>query len=250
MNIANCRISVITVTYNAAKDLPGLIDSLRSQIDKNFEWIVVDGASTDSTLEFLKDAGDILTKVVSEPDFGIYDAMNKAIQMATGEYYLVVGADDRLYPQTINRLNLILNSNDKFFDVLIANIETENGILKYRKRKILGQIYFHSVASLIRRSLHQDFGLYCRRFPIAADQFFLSMVARDRPNRVHGVDIISGYHSTKGVSHVDAVGALTEIYRVRIDIEGYPFRETILLFFRLLRLQLKYYFYYTKPKNR
>ena len=84
-------ISVITVTFNAAALLPGLMDSLRTQTDRDFEWVVVDGASTDGTVALLNSSGDILSHWISEPDFGIYDAMNKALQMARGEYYLVMG---------------------------------------------------------------------------------------------------------------------------------------------------------------
>jgi len=94
-------ISVITVTFNTAKLLPGLIESLRAQTDRDFEWIVVDGASTDETIHLIKSAGDVVTNWISEPDFGIYHALNKAVRMATGQYYLVMGADDRLNPDAI-----------------------------------------------------------------------------------------------------------------------------------------------------
>ncbi len=80
-------ISVITATYNASKTFSGLIDSLRNQTDQAFEWIVMDGASTDGTVEQIKAANDVVTRFVSEPDFGIYHALNKALGLATGEYY-------------------------------------------------------------------------------------------------------------------------------------------------------------------
>ena len=94
-------ISIITATFNAGDQLPTLIDSLRAQSDRNFEWIVVDGASTDATIDLLEASGDIVSTWISEPDFGIYDALNKAIRLSTGEYYLVLGADDRLLPDAI-----------------------------------------------------------------------------------------------------------------------------------------------------
>ena len=97
----NAIISVLPVTFNAIDMLPGLIDSLKAQTDRCFEWIVVDGASTDGTIELIKSSNDIVTQWISEPDFGIYHAMNKAIQLATGDYYLVVGADDRFKARCI-----------------------------------------------------------------------------------------------------------------------------------------------------
>ncbi|MEN9258541.1 MAG: glycosyltransferase [Gloeomargarita sp. SRBZ-1_bins_9] len=96
-------LSVVTATYNAAHDLPRLIASLAAQTDQDFEWVVADGVSTDGTLELLEQARQKLQRVVvdSRPDFGIYDALNRAVKLASGEYYLVVGADDMLFPEAI-----------------------------------------------------------------------------------------------------------------------------------------------------
>ena len=123
-------ISIITVTYNAAHVLPGLIDSLRAQTDRGFEWVVVDGASTDGTVELLSESGDVITRWISEPDFGIYHAMNKALQIMTGEYYLVVGADDRLNPDTIAQYRHYAQISGA--DIVTALIK-RNGIIEQRK---------------------------------------------------------------------------------------------------------------------
>jgi glycosyltransferase involved in cell wall biosynthesis len=90
------RLTIITATHNAAGELPGLIESIREQTYKNLQWIVVDGASTDGTVGLLESAGDTLGAWRSEPDRGIYDAWNKGLQWADGEWLLVLGADDRL----------------------------------------------------------------------------------------------------------------------------------------------------------
>ena len=89
-------ISIITATFNSAQTLPTLIASIRAQSDRSFEWIVVDGGSRDDTVALLRDAGDVVTRWISEPDFGIYHALNKALLLAQGSYYLVVGSDDTL----------------------------------------------------------------------------------------------------------------------------------------------------------
>ena len=92
------RISVITATFNSDKKLPVLIQSLQKQTDKKFEWIVVDGGSKDRTLDLLKEINDLDYKFISESDFGIYDALNKGIMKASGDFYLVIGSDDYLFP--------------------------------------------------------------------------------------------------------------------------------------------------------
>ena len=99
----NGKLSIITATYNSAKHLPALIASLRAQTCQDFEWVVADGNSTDGTVELLKQVTDLKLSWVSQHDFGIYDAMNKAIQRSQSEYYLVIGSDDMLTDTCGNR---------------------------------------------------------------------------------------------------------------------------------------------------
>lgn len=90
------RISIITATLNARDTLPVLVVSLRSQRYRNFEWVVADGGSSDGTLELLAGVEGVECHVLPGPDQGIYDAFNKALKQATGEWILFPGADDRL----------------------------------------------------------------------------------------------------------------------------------------------------------
>lgn len=89
-------ITVVTSTLNAAGALPYTIDSLRRQLDCRFEWIIVDGASTDGTIELLRANEDLIDLWLSEPDTGIYDAWNKACAEVQGEWVLFVGAGDEI----------------------------------------------------------------------------------------------------------------------------------------------------------
>jgi len=79
------KISIITVVWNNAKTIKDAIDSVLGQTYKNIEYIVVDGASTDGTVEVVKSYGDKISKFVSEKDKGLYDAMNKGLAIATGD---------------------------------------------------------------------------------------------------------------------------------------------------------------------
>jgi glycosyltransferase involved in cell wall biosynthesis len=91
------KISIITVCYNSEKTIADTLISVREQNYDNIEHIIVDGLSTDSTLEVVATVGTRVTKVVSEKDKGIYDAMNKGIGMATGDVIGFINADD-FYP--------------------------------------------------------------------------------------------------------------------------------------------------------
>ena len=87
-------ISVITVCYQAAESLQKTILSVRQQYYQPLEFIVVDGGSTDGTRDIIARHQDIITRWVSEPDGGIYDAMNKGVSMATGEWVIFMNAGD------------------------------------------------------------------------------------------------------------------------------------------------------------
>ncbi|MGQ1890672.1 glycosyltransferase family 2 protein [Thermophagus sp. OGC60D27] len=101
----NKKISLITVTYQSAKTLESTIESVRNQNFVDLEYIVVDGGSTDATINILKKNEDIVNQWISEPDKGLYDAMNKGIQMSTGEVIGFIHADDVLAtPDVLSRV--------------------------------------------------------------------------------------------------------------------------------------------------
>lgn len=89
-------ISIITVTFNAARLLPDTIKSIRSQEHPNFEWIVIDGGSTDGTIDILRANEDVIDYWVSEPDRGMYDALAKGFRLAGGEIVCWLNAGDLL----------------------------------------------------------------------------------------------------------------------------------------------------------
>ncbi|AJI46028.1 glycosyltransferase [Francisella tularensis subsp. novicida] len=88
------KFSVITVCYNSEKTIQKTLQSIKDQTYKNIEYIVIDGGSTDKTLEIISGYKDIVDILISEPDNGIYDAMNKGIKLATGDYIGFLNSDD------------------------------------------------------------------------------------------------------------------------------------------------------------
>ena len=97
MNHPHPKFSIITVTYNAEKVLEDTIQSVIFQTYRNVEYIIVDGASKDHTLEIVNKYHNRINKVISEPDKGLYDAMNKGIQLATGNYLCFLNAGDKFH---------------------------------------------------------------------------------------------------------------------------------------------------------
>ncbi len=118
------KVSIITVTYNAAERLAKTIDSVISQSYKNIEFIIIDGASTDSTTEIIQKKIGSIDYWVSEPDHGIYDAMNKGLAVATGEYVQFLNAGD--YFLDNDSLKTLVESAKQPYDVIYGDIMLVN----------------------------------------------------------------------------------------------------------------------------
>ena len=98
-------ISIITVVYNGATLLEGTIKSVQEQSYPNIEYLIIDGGSTDGTLDIIENYQQVITKSVSEPDNGLYDAMNKGMEMATGDFIWFLNCGDHIYaPEIVEKL--------------------------------------------------------------------------------------------------------------------------------------------------
>ena len=97
------KLSIVTVCYNSSKTISNCIESVLRQNNNNYEYIIIDGASDDGTVEIAKtykekfEEKDIKYTIISEPDLGIYNAMNKGIDRASGEWILYLNSDDEFY---------------------------------------------------------------------------------------------------------------------------------------------------------
>ncbi|MCP4122231.1 MAG: glycosyltransferase, partial [Bacteroidetes bacterium] len=94
-------LSIITVTYNCAELIRPTLDSILKSKPDGLEYIVIDGASTDGTVDIIRSFGKDIDLIVSEPDSGIYNAMNNGLRVATGEYVLYINAGDLLYTNKV-----------------------------------------------------------------------------------------------------------------------------------------------------
>ncbi|SMC73985.1 glycosyltransferase family 2 protein [Pedobacter africanus] len=99
------KLSVITIVYNNVKDIERTMRSVLNQTYPNIEYIIIDGASTDGTKDIIYNYKSRLAQFISEPDKGIYDAMNKGLRLATGDYVLFMNSGDELYaPETVKEV--------------------------------------------------------------------------------------------------------------------------------------------------
>ena len=130
------KFTIITVTYNAAKTIEGTIQSVITQSYKNIEYIIVDGASKDSTMSIVDKYKDRINKIVSEPDKGLYDAMNKAIALATGDYLCFLNAGDELHEDDTIQLMVHSINSRRMPDILYgetAIVDRQGHFIRMRR---------------------------------------------------------------------------------------------------------------------
>lgn len=116
------KISIITVVFNNAKTINIAIDSVLSQTYKNVEYIIIDGGSTDGTVEIVKSYKEKINYFLSEKDQGIYDAMNKGIKIATGEIIGILNSDDRYCNKYVLEDIIYTFSKGKDYDCVYGNL--------------------------------------------------------------------------------------------------------------------------------
>lgn len=140
-------LSIITVTYNAAKDLDKTIGSVINQSSEDIEYIIIDGNSSDATIEIIKKYEDKIFYWISEPDQGLYDAMNKGLGVATGDYVLFLNAGDMLKNDTIVSELADIAIRNNMPDILYGEtdlIDKEGHVLGRRRLKAPEQLTWKS----------------------------------------------------------------------------------------------------------
>lgn len=178
------KLSVITVCMNNRDGLEKTILSVIGQSFTNFEFIIIDGASSDGSLGLIRQYEDRISWWISEKDTGIYNAMNKGIQQAVGEYCLFLNSGDRL---SSNEILQSVFSETHDADIVYGNLIRKKGkrsyrITKYPDKLTLYHFYapvpsLHHQASFIKRNLFDKFGFYREDFKIVADwEFFFRAV--------------------------------------------------------------------------
>ena len=196
------KISVITVVFNAAKTLEATIDSVFAQTNKNRELIIIDGGSTDGSLEILKNKRAENLFWTSEPDEGIYDAMNKGIKKATGEWIIFLGADDKFYDQKVLE-NVFSKSNYEDVDFIYGNVKSEayKGLYdgEFNYEKLLKKNISHQ-SIFYRKNIFDKIGSYNLKYKTHADWDFNLRCFENNELQVKYVDTIIAEFGKGGLS--------------------------------------------------
>ena len=177
-------ISIITVVKNNEKYLEQTIKSVLSQEYKNFEYIIIDGGSTDNTISIIKKFSNEIDYWLSENDHGIYDAFNKGMQLAKGDFIGMVNSDDTLERNALSILVKYIQKNPNI-DFVFGSVKKHWGILHgYKPHKIKyswGFYSSHSTGFFIKNSSAKKVGLYNLKYKYHADyDFFFRMIVKEK----------------------------------------------------------------------
>lgn len=178
------KISVITVCRNAAKTIEETLSTLYSQTYKDIEHIVIDGVSTDGTLEILSKYKENISILVSEPDTGIYNAMNKGIKLATGDVVYFLNATDSLYDNNVleNAANEFKKHPDLEFlwgDVQFVENDKDVRVATFENIKIKSDLIYNNPCHqsiFYKNNVFKKYGCYDETLPIYADYEFNARV--------------------------------------------------------------------------
>lgn len=178
------KVSIITVVWNNASTIKDAIDSVLSQIYQNIEYIVVDGASTDGTVEIVQSYGDKISKFISEPDKGLYDAMNKGIALTTGDIVGILNSDDFYIDGNVIE-RVVKEFEEKgvdsvFADLVFVKPENIDKVVRYYdsshfnpSKFAYGWMPAHPTF-FVKREIYEKYGVFKTDYKIAADYELLT----------------------------------------------------------------------------
>ncbi len=226
-------ISVITITFNAAGVVPPTLESLSAQNFRDFEHIVIDGDSFDNTLGIVR-ALSPTARILSEPDRGIYDAMNKGLRMARGKYLLFLNAGDALHsPDT---LSLYARAAESDPDIIYADT-----VIVDASRRLIGPRHLSAPERLTRSSFaegmlicHQAFMVrrslapdYDTRYRFSADyDWTVRCIAASSPEKCVNLHTVAIDYLADGTTDRNRIRSLRE--RLRIMCRHYGTLPTLL----------------------
>lgn len=232
MNNSAYKVSIITVSYNSIKTIEQTIQSVLQQTYKNIEYIIIDGASTDGTQQIIKKYADKISYYVSEKDDGLYYAMNKGIQKATGDLVGIINSDD-WYAETAveNAVKSFCQSNAEVIYGVTISVE-ENGTERMRKRYPIEMLWYRMPfvhpSVFVKKDVYSRLGGFSTDYRVSSDyDFFLRCYCANV--RFVYCDKVVAYFRSGGISTVLSEVSRKESYKVSMAyIDKCPYKTDVL----------------------
>ena len=198
------KLTIITINYNNLEGLKKTVESVVNQTWQEFEYVIIDGGSTDGSAEYIESQKEHIDYWVSEPDKGIYNAMNKGILKATGEYLLFLNSGDHLYSHTVLEENYTRIEN---YDLIYFNLQMASEkivkVFSLPESLRFSDLFFQTLphpATFIKKELFITVGLYDENLKIVSDWKFFILALFKHKCSCKKIDIIVATFYLGGLS--------------------------------------------------
>lgn len=176
----NLKLSIITVSYNSQDTIKDTINSVLDQTYLDIEYIIIDGNSTDETMNIVNSYGNKISKIISEKDNGIYDAMNKGVLNSSGDIIALLNSDDVYIDKNIVTSIMEIFNNNSQIDILygdilyVKNRNIDSVVRKWTSKKYFDNFFeFGNVPPhptlFLKKSVYEEIGLFNTKYRLAAD---------------------------------------------------------------------------------
>ncbi|AFI05016.1 glycosyltransferase family 2 protein [Helicobacter cetorum] len=208
------KVSIITASFNSEKTIRDTIESVLNQSYENIEYIIIDGKSTDNTLKIIQEYGNKITRIVSEPDRGIYDAMNKGIKLASGDIVALLNSDDfYTHSDVVEKIVHIFENqccDSVYADLVFVNPNNLEKVVRYYesgefkpKSLLYGVVPAHPTL-FIKKEIYERYGLYKTDYKISADfEMIIRLFVKEQMSFAYLKEVIvkmrTGGASTNGL---------------------------------------------------
>jgi len=211
--------SIIVPTLNSSKTIGSCLDSILNQTFNDFEILIMDGLSNDNTLAIIETSKDSRIRIYSAKDKGIYDAMNKGINLAKGEWLYFLGSDDYLFYNALEKVFFAAEKNEKI-DLIYGNILLEGDELpkklKIKKYDIIRGTICHQ-AIFYKANLFEKLGMYSNKYLYISDWIFNVKVFLSS-SKVKYINFTIAVFGTNGKSNENIQITITEYNHYRKKI--------------------------------
>jgi glycosyltransferase involved in cell wall biosynthesis len=240
------KVSVITICYNSASTIKDTIESVINQTYPNVEYIIVDGGSSDGTIDIIKKYENHITKWISEPDKGISDAFNKGILMATGELIGIINSDDWYEKGAVKKVVTEHKKNNKDFYVGALRYWDKhcNSFIvqpdkKYKQKILYKMPNLNHPSSFITKRMYEEIGLFNVDLKYAMDyDLFLRAINKNKVAYI--IDDVLSNMRHDGVSVRYASLAYKEVKNLAIDM-GRQNSAILYYFYSLAKLNTRHF---------
>lgn len=206
--MSNPLISLITVTFNAEQLLAQTWQSAMNQTYQNFELILVDGGSKDNTLQIAKQFENKIGTLISEPDKGIYDAMNKGIKAAKGEWVYFLNAGDSFYNNVVLS-SIFENKNHEDIELIYGKVQTVNeptGVNYINGKLVTFSDFFSHYpichqATFTNLKAFEKIGFYNINYKLVSDNTWFALFFKNQANKAIFIDKIIAFYDIQGATY-------------------------------------------------